>query len=135
MTIRGTTALAGAAVALCLTFGLSAVAQEAPWYNGSTVFEHVIPNTEGKSMVAVVVNYPPGGKSPAHHHAPSAFIYAHVLSGAIPARLMMSPLKSTRSAKASTRCPARITGSVRTRVTRTLRAYWLSSSSIPMTVP
>jgi quercetin dioxygenase-like cupin family protein len=39
------------------------------------VFEHVIPNVEGKSMVAVVVTYPPGGKSLAHHHARSAFIY------------------------------------------------------------
>jgi quercetin dioxygenase-like cupin family protein len=47
------------------------------------VFEHAIPNAQGKSMVAVVVSYPPGGKSPAHHHAPSAFIYAYVLSGAI----------------------------------------------------
>jgi quercetin dioxygenase-like cupin family protein len=47
------------------------------------VFEHVIPNIEGKSMVAVVVTYPPAGKSTAHHHAASAFIYAHVLSGAI----------------------------------------------------
>ena len=47
------------------------------------VFEHAIPNIEGKRMVAVVVTYPPGGGSPAHHHAPSAFIYAHVLSGAI----------------------------------------------------
>jgi quercetin dioxygenase-like cupin family protein len=47
------------------------------------VFEHVIPNAAGKSMVAVVVTYPPRGKSPPHHHAPSAFIYAYVLSGAI----------------------------------------------------
>src|SRR5262249_5647480 len=47
------------------------------------VFEHIIPNAEGKSMVAVVVTYPPGGKSPSHHHARSAFIYAYVLSGAI----------------------------------------------------
>ena len=28
-----------------------------------TIFEHPIPNIEGKSMVAVVVTYPPGGKS------------------------------------------------------------------------
>jgi len=47
------------------------------------VFEHIIPNAEGKSMVALVVTYPPGAKSPAHHHARSAFIYAYVLSGAI----------------------------------------------------
>ena len=46
-------------------------------------FERAIPNAEGKKMVAVVVTYPPGGKSASHHHAPSAFIYAYVLSGAI----------------------------------------------------
>lgn len=57
------------------------------------VFEHVIPNTEGKSMVAVVVTYPPGAKSPAHHHARSAFIYAHVLSGAIRSQVGDEPAK------------------------------------------
>jgi quercetin dioxygenase-like cupin family protein len=57
------------------------------------VFEHAIPNIEGKSMVAVVVTYPPGGKSPAHHHARSAFIYAHVLSGAIRSQVDDEPAK------------------------------------------
>ena len=57
------------------------------------VFEHVIPNIEGKSMVAVVVTYPPAGKSPAHHHARSAFIYAHVLSGAIRSQVDDQPAK------------------------------------------
>jgi quercetin dioxygenase-like cupin family protein len=57
------------------------------------VFEHAIPNTEGKSMVAVVVTYPPGAKSPAHHHARSAFIYAHVLSGAIRSQVGDEPAK------------------------------------------
>src|ERR1044071_1629523 len=58
-----------------------------------TVFEHVIPNIEGKSMVAVVVTYPPGGKSPAHYHARSAFIYAYVLSGAIRSQVDDGPAK------------------------------------------
>lgn len=57
------------------------------------VFERSIPNIEGKKMVAVVVSYPPGGKSPAHHHAPSAFIYAHVLSGAIRSQVDDEPAK------------------------------------------
>jgi quercetin dioxygenase-like cupin family protein len=57
------------------------------------VFEHVLPNAPGKSMVAVVVSYPPGAKSAAHHHAPSAFIYAHVLSGAIRSRVDDQPAK------------------------------------------
>ena len=47
------------------------------------VFEHALPNVEGKRLVAVTVTYPPGAKSLAHRHAPSAFIYAYVLSGAI----------------------------------------------------
>jgi quercetin dioxygenase-like cupin family protein len=57
------------------------------------VFDHVIPNIEGKSMVAVVVTYPPGGKSRSHHHAPSAFIYAHVLSGAIRSQVDDQPAR------------------------------------------
>jgi len=57
------------------------------------VFERAIPNTEGKSMVAVVVTYPPGGKSLAHHHARSAFIYAYVLSGAIRSQVDDQPAK------------------------------------------
>jgi quercetin dioxygenase-like cupin family protein len=57
------------------------------------VFEHVIPNIEGKSMIAVVVTYAPGAKSPAHHHARSAFIYAYVLSGAIRSQVGDEPAK------------------------------------------
>ena len=57
------------------------------------VFEHVIPNVHGKSMVAVVVTYPPGGKSPSHHHAQSAFIYAYVLSGAVRSQVGDEPAK------------------------------------------
>ena len=60
------------------------------------VFEHIIPNAKGKSMVAVVVSYPPGGKSPAHHHAQSAFIYAYVLSGAIRSQVSDEPAKVYR---------------------------------------
>lgn len=61
------------------------------------VFEHVIPNAQGKSMVAVIVSYPPGGKSPAHHHAQSAFIYAYVLSGAIRSQVGDEPAKVYRA--------------------------------------
>ena len=56
-------------------------------------FEHVIPNIDGKSMTAVVVTYPPGAKSLPHHHAPSAFIYAYVLSGSIRSQVGHEPPK------------------------------------------
>jgi quercetin dioxygenase-like cupin family protein len=45
------------------------------------VFSSKLPNVPGKSLTAVVVSYPPGGKSPAHRHAGSVFAY--VLSGKI----------------------------------------------------
>lgn len=57
------------------------------------VFQHPLPNVDGKSMVAVVVSYPPGGKSPAHRHAPTSFIYAYVLSGSIRSQVDDQPVK------------------------------------------
>ena len=57
------------------------------------VFQRAIPNIPGKNLVALVVNYPPGGKSPPHRHAKSAFIYAHVLTGAIRSVVGTEPAK------------------------------------------
>jgi quercetin dioxygenase-like cupin family protein len=51
--------------------------------NVKVVFERAIPRIPGKQLTAVLVSYPPAGRSPAHRHAKSAFIYAFVLSGAI----------------------------------------------------
>lgn len=56
-------------------------------------FAHAIPNIPGKSLVAVVVSYPPGAASPAHHHASSAFIYAYVLEGAIRSQVDDGPVR------------------------------------------
>jgi quercetin dioxygenase-like cupin family protein len=62
----------------------------------NTVFERAIPNIPGKSLIALVVTYPPGGKSASHHHAESAFVYAHVLSGAIRSQVDDEPAKVYR---------------------------------------
>ena len=40
-----------------------------------------LPNVPGKSITAVVVTFPPGAKSPPHHHAGSVLVY--VLSGEV----------------------------------------------------
>jgi quercetin dioxygenase-like cupin family protein len=64
--------------------------------NGSKVtlvFDHVLPNVPGKSIKGVLVEYPPGGSSPAHTHPRSAFIYATVLEGAILSRVNGAPVK------------------------------------------
>jgi quercetin dioxygenase-like cupin family protein len=57
------------------------------------VFQRAISNIPGKNLVAVVVQYPPGGKSVPHHHAKSAFIYARVLTGAIRSAVGSEPEK------------------------------------------
>lgn len=46
-------------------------------------FAQQIPNIPGKSLIAVIVDYPPGAKSPPHRHAASAFIYGFVVSGSV----------------------------------------------------
>ena len=83
--------LALTAIAIGVTPGLAQNLEQV-----KPIFEHIIPNAQGKSMVAVVVTYPPGGKSPAHHHAQSAFIYAYVLSGAIRSQVGDEPAKVYR---------------------------------------
>ena len=84
----GSLGLALTAIALVVSPGLAQNGEQV-----KPVFEHIIPNAEGKSMVAIVVTYAPGGKSPAHHHAGSAFVYAHVLSGAIRSQVDDEPAK------------------------------------------
>ena len=59
----------------------------------TVVFDHVLPNVPGKSMKGVLVEYGPGGSSPAHIHPKSAFIYATVLTGAIRSQVNDGPAK------------------------------------------
>jgi quercetin dioxygenase-like cupin family protein len=55
------------------------------------VFRHTLPNAPGKTLTAVVVNYPPGGKSKPHHHA--GVIFAYVLSGAVRSQVNDEPVR------------------------------------------
>ena len=57
----------------------------------TVVYEHVLPNVPGKSILGVLVEYAPGGSSPAHTHPNSAFIYAIVLEGAIRSQVNDGP--------------------------------------------
>ncbi len=41
----------------------------------------LLPNAPGKRMTVITVSYKPGEASRPHRHAPSAFLYARVLSG------------------------------------------------------
>ena len=87
--------LIGVACAAAIATALPAAAHE-----GETVtphFEQAITNIPGKSLVALVVDYAPGGSSPSHTHAKSAFIFAYVLSGQIESQVNDGPKKVYRA--------------------------------------
>jgi quercetin dioxygenase-like cupin family protein len=55
------------------------------------VYQHPIPGVPGKSVKGVLVEYGPGGYSPAHSHARSALIYATVIEGEIRSKVNDGP--------------------------------------------
>jgi len=69
------------------------------------VFDHALPNVPGKSMKGVLVEYKPGGSSPAHTHPKSAFIYATVLEGAIRSKINDGPEKVYRAGESFAELP------------------------------
>jgi quercetin dioxygenase-like cupin family protein len=85
-----------AAMSLALAPPTGALAQQAG-SRASLVFDRALPNAPGMSMRGVLVEYAPGGSSPAHTHAPSAFIYATVLQGAIRSAVNGGPVRVYRA--------------------------------------
>src|SRR6186713_205655 len=87
-------------VAAALATLAIATASAVPAHEEETVtphFQHIIPNIPGKSLVAVVVDYAPGGASPSHTHAKSAFIFAYVLAGEIESQVNDGPKRVYRA--------------------------------------
>ena len=69
------------------------------------VYEHALPNVSGKSIKGVLVEYGPGGSSPAHTHPKSAFIYATVLEGAIRSSVNDGPVVTYHTAQSFSEMP------------------------------
>ena len=59
----------------------------------TTIFDHPLPSLPGKSLRGVPVEYGPGGSSPSHTHAASAFITATLIEGAVRSRINDGPEK------------------------------------------
>jgi quercetin dioxygenase-like cupin family protein len=94
MKIRSILSAAYAAIAIAMATPVAAHGV------GETVtprFSQTIPNVPGKSLVAVIVDYTPGGASPSHIHAKSAFIFGHVLSGEIESQVNDEPRRVYRA--------------------------------------
>jgi quercetin dioxygenase-like cupin family protein len=69
------------------------------------VYDQALPNVPGKSMKVVLVEYEPGGSSPAHTHPNSAFIYATVLEGAVRSKVNDGPVKTYRAGESFSEFP------------------------------
>ena len=69
------------------------------------VYEHELPNVPGKSIKGVLVEYQPGGSSPAHTHPNSAFIYATILEGAIRSQVNDGPVITYRAGESFSELP------------------------------
>lgn len=54
-------------------------------------FQYPIPNIPGKTVTALLVDYPPGAKTAPHRHG-SAFVMAYVVSGAIRSQVDDGPV-------------------------------------------
>jgi quercetin dioxygenase-like cupin family protein len=69
------------------------------------VYQHELLNVPGKSIKGVLVEYGPGGYSPAHTHSESAFIYATVLEGAIRSQVNDGPVTTYKAGESFSELP------------------------------
>jgi len=86
--------------AACAAIAIATAAPAAAHGTGEKVtphFQQAIPNIPGKSLVALIVDYLPGGASPSHIHAGSAFIFGFVLSGEIESQVNDGPKRVYRA--------------------------------------
>ncbi|TCU20620.1 cupin domain-containing protein [Rhizobium sullae] len=73
--------------------------------NVKVVYDQPLPNVPGKSIKGVLVEYEPGGTSPAHTHPNSAFIYATVLEGAIRSQVNDGPVVTYKTGESWSEFP------------------------------
>jgi quercetin dioxygenase-like cupin family protein len=93
------------ALALLAIAGGTAIAGGDTNAKVTLVYEHELPNVPGKSVKGVLVEYGPGGYSPGHTHAKSAFIYATVLQGAIRSQVNDGPVTIYKAGQSFSEMP------------------------------
>jgi quercetin dioxygenase-like cupin family protein len=132
------TIIAAICAALAIATAVPAGAQSA----GQTVtpqFAQAITNLPGKSLIAVVVDYAPGGASPSHVHAKSAFIFAYVLSGEIESQVNDGPSRVYRAGESfhetpGSRHPVSRNAS-KTEPAKLLAVFVVDTDDKPLTTP
>lgn len=132
-----------AAAIAALLFAPAALAQSAPdedvLSNVKPQFAQAIPNIPGKSLKTVLVTYGPGGNSPSHTHAKSAFILAYVLEGEIVSALNGQPPRTYKAGEWWTESPGDHHGTSangsKTKPARLLAIFVVDSNDEPLTLP
>ena len=103
------------------------------------VYQHELPNCPGKSIKGVLVEYGPGGYSPAHTHAKSAFIYATVLEGAIRSKVNDGPVKTYTAGESFSEMPGDRHGvsanASETKPARLLAVFVVDTNEQELTIP
>jgi quercetin dioxygenase-like cupin family protein len=103
------------------------------------VYDQVLPNVPGKSIRGVLVEYAPGGFSPAHVHPKSAFIYATVLEGAIRSQVNDGPVMTYRAGESFSEFPgdrhAVSANASTTEPARLLAVFVLDTEETTLTAP
>jgi len=129
-----------AVLAAALNLALPVYAQTAaPEHETATMqFQHDLPGSPGRRLTAVLVSYPPGVKSTAHHHAQSAFIYARVLSGQIRSQVDDEPAKVYKAGESWYEAPGayhKVSENASDTEPATLLAVFIVNTGEQLTIP
>jgi quercetin dioxygenase-like cupin family protein len=126
----------------CATLAIASAMPAAAHGRRETVspqFEREIPNIPGKSLVALIVDYPPGVASPAHTHPGSAFIFAYVVSGAIESKVNDGPARVYRAGESWYEEPGAThfisRNASRTRPAKLLAVFVVDTDDKPLVTP
>ncbi len=103
------------------------------------VYQQELPNIPGKSIKAVLVEYGPGGYSPSHTHAKSAFIFATVLEGAISSQVNDAPVATYKAGQSFSELPGdrhRVSANAsETEPAKLLAVFVVDTNETELTIP
>ena len=103
------------------------------------VYQHEQPNDPGKSNKGVHVVYGPGGYTPGHTHAKSAFIYATVLEGAIRSQVNDGPVTTYTAGQSFSELPGDRHGvsanASKTKPAKLLAVFVVDTNESELTIP
>lgn len=105
----------------------------------TVVYQHELPNVPGKSIKGVLVEYGPGGYSPGHTHAKSAFIYATVLEGEVRSQINDGPVTTYKAGESFTELPGDRHGvsanASPTKPSKLLAVFVVDTNETELTIP